>query len=56
MLIQTEEKSVSLTPLGSLTLNRAANASRGNGQSWFEIIRSALFQADQSRSNQPPQS
>jgi hypothetical protein len=56
MLIQTDEKSVSLTPLGSLTLNRAANASRGNGQSWFEIIRSALFQADQNRSNPPPQS
>jgi hypothetical protein len=52
MLIQTEEKSVSLTPLGSLTLNRAANANRGGGQSWIEIIRTALFQAEQSRSDQ----
>jgi hypothetical protein len=55
MLIQTEEKSVSLTPLGSLTLNRAANVSRGNGQSWIETIRTALFRAGQSRSDQPPQ-
>ena len=41
MLIRTDEKSVTLTPFGSLALG-AANASRGGGQSWIEIIRTAL--------------
>jgi len=50
MLIRTDEKSVTLTPFGSLALN--GNASRG-GQSWIEIIRTALFKADQKRSDQP---
>jgi hypothetical protein len=52
MLIQTDEKSVTLTPFGSLALNGAVNASRGGGQSWIEMIRNALSQADQSRSDQ----
>jgi hypothetical protein len=54
MIIQTDEKSVTLTPFGSLALNGAANVSRNGGQSWIEIIRRALSQADQSRSDQPP--
>ena len=55
MLIRTDEKSVTLTPFGSLALG-AANASRRGGQSWIEIIRRALSQANQSHSeNQPPQ-
>jgi hypothetical protein len=55
MLIRTDEKSVTLTPFGSLTVC-AANASKGGGQSWIEIIRAALSQANQSHSeNQPPQ-
>jgi hypothetical protein len=52
MLIQTEEKSVTLSPFGSLALNGAANASKGAGQSWIEMIRTALSQANQSRSDQ----
>jgi hypothetical protein len=51
MLIQTDEKSVTLTPFGSLALNGAAKATRGGSQSWIEIIRTALFQAAQSRSD-----
>ena len=46
MLIQTDEKSVTLTPFGSLVLNGDAanartggNASKGDGQSWIEMIR-----------------
>jgi len=54
MIIQTDEKSVTLTPFGSLALNGVANVSRDGGQSWIEIIRRALSQADQSRSDQPP--
>jgi small-conductance mechanosensitive channel len=54
MIIQTDEKSVTLTPFGSLALNGVANVSRDGGQSWIEIIRGALSQADQSRSDQPP--
>jgi hypothetical protein len=54
MLIQTDEKSVMLTPFGSLTVNGAANASRSGGQSWIETIRTALSQVGQSRSDQPP--
>ena len=55
MIIQTDEKSVTLTPFGSLALG-AANASRGGAQSWIEITRTALSQANQSRSeNQAPQ-
>jgi len=42
MLIQADEKSVALTPFGSLALNGAANASKRGDQSWIEIIRSAL--------------
>ena len=42
MLIQTDEKSVTLTPFGSLALG-AANASRGGGQSWIEIIRTRFL-------------
>ena len=52
MLIQADGKSVTLTPFGSLALNGTANASRGGGQSWIEMIRKALSQADQSRSDQ----
>jgi hypothetical protein len=47
MIIQTDEKSVTLTPFGSLALNGVANMSRDGGQSWIEIIRRALSQADQ---------
>ena len=54
MIIQTDEKSVTLTPFGSLALNGVANVSRNGGQSWIEIIRWALSQADQSRSDRPP--
>jgi small-conductance mechanosensitive channel len=39
MIIQTDEKSVTLTPFGSLALNGVANVSRDGGQSWIEIIR-----------------
>jgi len=52
MLIRTDEKSVTLTPFGSLALNGAANPRRGGGQSWIEMIRKALSQAAQSRSDQ----
>jgi hypothetical protein len=52
MLIQTDEKSVTLSPFGSLALNGAANPRRGGGQSWFEMIRKAFSQADQIRSDQ----
>ncbi len=54
MIIQTDEKSVTLTPFGSLALNGAANVSRGDDQSWIEIIRRVLSQADQSRLDRPP--
>ena len=55
MLIRTDEKSVTLTPFGSLALG-TANASRGGRRSWIEIIRTALSQANQSQSeNRPPQ-
>lgn len=47
MVIQTDEKSVTLTPFGSLALNGVANVSRSGGQSWIEIIRRAISQADQ---------
>jgi small-conductance mechanosensitive channel len=47
MIIRTDEKSVTLTPFGSLALNGVANVSRDGGQSWIEIIRRALSQADQ---------
>jgi hypothetical protein len=49
MLIQTDEKSVTLTPFGSLALNGAVNATRGGGRSWIEMIHAALLQADQIR-------
>jgi small-conductance mechanosensitive channel len=39
MIIQTDEKSVTLTPFGSLALNGVANVSRDGGQSLIEIIR-----------------
>ena len=52
MLIQTDEKSITLTPFGSLTLNGAANASESGRQSWMEMIRTALSQANQNRSEQ----
>jgi hypothetical protein len=55
MIIQTDEKSVTLTPYGSLALNGVANVTRdGGGQSWIETIRRALSLADRSRSDQPP--
>jgi small-conductance mechanosensitive channel len=54
MIIQTDEKSVTLTPFGSLALNGVANVSRDGGQSWIEMIRRALSLADRSRSEQPP--
>ena len=55
MLIRTDEKSVTLTPFGSLALG-AAGGSRGGGQSWIDLIRTALSQANQSHSeNRPPQ-
>jgi hypothetical protein len=41
MLIQTDEKSVALSPFGSLALNGAANPRRGGGQSWIEIVRTS---------------
>ena len=44
MIIQTDEKSVTLTPFGSLALNGVASVSRDGGQSWIEIIRRALSQ------------
>jgi hypothetical protein len=53
MLIQTDEKSATLTPFGSLALNSTASASRGGGKSWTEIIRAALSQAGHKRSDQP---
>ena len=52
MLIQTDEKSATLTPFGSLALNGTANANKGAGRSWIEMIRTALSQANQSRSDQ----
>ena len=52
MLIQTDEKSVTLTPFGSLALSGPANASKGDARSWLEMIRTALSQANQSRSDQ----
>ena len=42
MLIRTDEKSVTLTPFGSLAVG-AANASRGGGQSWIDLIRMAFL-------------
>ena len=48
MIVQAGEKSVTLTPFGSLALNGVANVTRdGGGQSWVEIIRRAISQADQ---------
>jgi hypothetical protein len=54
MIIQTDEKSVTLTPFGSLALNGVAKVSRDGGQSWIEMIRRALSLADRSLSEQPP--
>ena len=52
MLIQTDEKSATLTPFGSLTLSATANARKSGDQSWVEMIRTALSQASQRRSDQ----
>jgi hypothetical protein len=54
MLIQTDEKAVTLTPFGSLAINGAASASRSGGKSWTEMIRTALSQAGHKRSDPPP--
>ena len=42
MLIQTEEKSVALTHLGTLTLNTRATTSRSASKSWIELFRQPL--------------
>jgi len=52
VLIQTDEKSATLTPFGSLTLSGTANARKSGDQSWIEMIRTALSQASQRRSDQ----
>ena len=44
MLIQTDERSATLTPFGSLALNATTSASQNCGKSWTEIIRMALSQ------------
>jgi hypothetical protein len=55
MLIQTDEKSVALTPLGSLALNTTATASRSSSKSWWmELIRAAFGQACRRHSDQQP--
>jgi hypothetical protein len=51
MIIQSDEKSVTLTPFGSLALNGVANPSRDGGRSWIEKIRGAISQADQAVRN-----
>jgi hypothetical protein len=40
MLIQTDEKSATLTPFGLVALSGAAK--EGGGQSWIEMIRRFL--------------
>jgi hypothetical protein len=52
MLIQTDEKAVALTPLGTLSLTRAP-ASRSASKSWMELILAAFGQAR--HSDQPKQ-
>jgi hypothetical protein len=53
MLIQIDEKSVTLTTFGSLAVNGAAKASKDSStQTWIEMIRNALSQVNQSRSDQ----
>jgi len=52
VLIQTDEKSATLTPVGSLTLGGTANARKSGDQSWIKMIRTALSQASQRRSDQ----
>jgi hypothetical protein len=47
MIVQAGEKSVTLTPFGSLALNGVADVTRDGGQSWIEKIRRAISQADQ---------
>jgi hypothetical protein len=55
MLIQTDEKSVTLTPLGSLVLNTTATASRSASKSWWmELIHAAFGQAGRWHSDQQP--
>ena len=44
MLIQTDERSATLTPFGSLALNATTSAKQGGGKSWTEIIRVTLPQ------------
>ena len=44
MLIQTDERSATLTPFGSLALNATTSAKQGGGKSWTEIIRVTLSQ------------
>jgi len=55
MLIQTDEKSVALTPLGTLALNPRAKASRSASKSWMELIRAAFGQVGVKHSDQPRQ-
>jgi hypothetical protein len=47
MIVQAGEKSVTLTPFGSLALNGVADVTRDGGQSRIEKIRRAISQADQ---------
>ena len=51
MIVQAGEKSVTLTPFGSLALNGVADVTRDGGQSWIEKIRGAISQADQAVRN-----
>jgi hypothetical protein len=53
MLIQTDEKSVALTPLGTLALSTRATAARSASKSWMELILAAFGQAR--HSDQPKQ-
>jgi hypothetical protein len=53
MLIQTDEKAVALTPLGTISLNARATASRSASKSWMELILAAFGQAR--HSDQPKQ-
>jgi hypothetical protein len=54
MHIQIDENSVTLTPFGSLARVSPTNANRGGNKSWTEILRAALSQPDERRSDKTP--
>jgi hypothetical protein len=54
MLVQIDENSATLTPFGSLARHIPAKAPTAESKSWSELLRSALSQTRQKRSDEIP--